>query len=185
MLAIAPVFFKYVGFPIYQLPCVSSSIRATYAHMLLLSHKTGVLFLMYYYNHIQNIPTIMHTAQILLFCYAFVHISLRATLKYKHWFQLVWKRHYNDVIMSTMAYKITGVSIVYSNICSDQDLRKHQSFASLAFVRGIHRWPANSQHKAPVTRKMFPFDDIIIKITRILIAPKTVQGKSSCVHIFV
>ena len=39
---------------------------------------------------------------------------------------------------------------------------KHQSSASLAFVRGIHRWPVNSSHKWPVTRKMFPFDDIIM-----------------------
>ena len=39
--------------------------------------------------------------------------------------------------------------------------RKHQSSASLAFVRGIHRWPVDSPHKGPVTRKMFPFDDVI------------------------
>ena len=35
--------------------------------------------------------------------------------------------------------------------------KKHQSSASLAFVRGIHRWPVNSPHKGPVTRKMSPF----------------------------
>ena len=29
-------------------------------------------------------------------------------------------------------------------------------------VRGIHRWPVNSPHKGPVTRKMFPFDDVIM-----------------------
>ena len=40
--------------------------------------------------------------------------------------------------------------------------RKCQSSASLAFVRGIHEWPVNSTHKRPVTRKMFPFDDIIM-----------------------
>ena len=39
---------------------------------------------------------------------------------------------------------------------------KSQSYASLAFVRGIHRGPANSPHKWPVTRKMFPFDDNIM-----------------------
>ena len=33
------------------------------------------------------------------------------------------------------------------------------------FVRGIHRGPVNSPHKWPVTRKMFPFDDVIMKIT--------------------
>ena len=42
-------------------------------------------------------------------------------------------------------------------------IRKHQSSASLAFVRGIHRWPVNSPHKGPVTRKMFLFDDVIMR----------------------
>ena len=28
-----------------------------------------------------------------------------------------------------------------------------------AFVRGIHRWPVNSPHKGPVTRKLWTFDD--------------------------
>ena len=68
----------------------------------------------------------------------------------------------NDVIMSAMAFQITGVSIVYSTVGSGADQRKHQSSASLAFVRGIHRWPVNSPHKRPVTRKMFPFDDVIM-----------------------
>ena len=39
---------------------------------------------------------------------------------------------------------------------------KHQSSAWLAFVRGIHWWPVNYPHKGPVTRKMFPFDDVIM-----------------------
>ena len=43
--------------------------------------------------------------------------------------------------------------------------RKYQSSASLAFVRGIHRWPVNSPNKGPVTRKMFPFYDVIMYIT--------------------
>ena len=29
-------------------------------------------------------------------------------------------------------------------------------------LEGIHRWPVNSPHKGPVTRKMFPFDDVIM-----------------------
>ena len=45
---------------------------------------------------------------------------------------------------------------------SGADERKHQSFATLAFVRGIHRWPGNSPHKRPVTRKTFPLDDVIM-----------------------
>ena len=46
--------------------------------------------------------------------------------------------------------------------CSGAEQRKHQSSVSLAFVRGSHRWPVNCPHKWPVTRKMFPFDDVIM-----------------------
>ena len=69
---------------------------------------------------------------------------------------------YRDVIMGAIASQITGVSIVYSIVCSGADQRKHQSTASLAFVRGIRRSPVNAPHKGPVTLKMFPFDDVII-----------------------
>ena len=47
---------------------------------------------------------------------------------------------------------------------SSADQTKHQSSASLAFVRGIHRWPVNFPHKWPVTRKMFTFDDVIVNM---------------------
>ena len=69
---------------------------------------------------------------------------------------------YSDVIMGAMASQITSLTIVYSIVYSDANLRKHQSSASLAFMWGIHRWPANSPHKWPVTRKMFPFHDVIM-----------------------
>ena len=42
--------------------------------------------------------------------------------------------------------------------------RKYQSSVSLAFVRGIHPWLVNSPHKGPMTRKMFPFDDVIMDL---------------------
>ena len=64
--------------------------------------------------------------------------------------------------MSSMASQITSLMIVYSTVYPGADQRKHQSSASLAFVRGIRRWPVNSTHKGPVTRKMFPFYDIIM-----------------------
>ena len=64
--------------------------------------------------------------------------------------------------MSTIASQITSLTIVYSTIYSGADQSKHQSSASLAFVWGIHRGPVNSPHKWPVTRKMFPFDDVIM-----------------------
>ena len=72
--------------------------------------------------------------------------------------------HYDDVIMGTMASQITRLTSVYSTVYSGADQRKHQSSASLAFVWGIHRGPVNSPSKWPVTRKMFPFDDVIIVI---------------------
>ena len=47
--------------------------------------------------------------------------------------------HYIDVIMTMMASQITSLTVVYSIVYSGADQRKHQSSASLAFVRGIHR----------------------------------------------
>ena len=73
-----------------------------------------------------------------------------------------YPKHYIDVIMTTIASQITSLTVVYSTVYSDVDQRKHQSSASLSFVCGIHRDPVNSPHKGPVTRKMFPFDDVIM-----------------------
>ena len=77
--------------------------------------------------------------------------------------QLLKSYHYNDVIVGAKASQITSLTIVYSTVYSDADERKHQSSASLAFVWGIHLWPVNSPHKWPVTRNMFPFDDVIMR----------------------
>ena len=93
-----------------------------------------------------------------------------------YWFSSIWKEfienvhstscliaeHYSDVIMGAIAYHITSLTIVHWPVYPGADQRKHQSSASLAFVRGIHRWPVNSPHKGPVTRIMFPFDDVIM-----------------------
>ena len=70
-------------------------------------------------------------------------------------YELLWYTHYNDVIMSTMASLITSITIVYSIFHSGAVQRKHQSSASMAFA-----WA-----KGPVTRKMLPFDDVIMKET--------------------
>ena len=70
--------------------------------------------------------------------------------------------------MGTIASQITSLTIVYLTVYSDTDQRKHQSSASLAFMRGIHRGPVNSLHKRPVTRKMFPFDDVIMENNKVL-----------------
>ena len=91
------------------------------------------------------------------------------------WFYQYWRQqqqynrrrrvittHYSDVKMGTIASQITSLTIVFSTIYSDADQRKHQSSASLAFLWGIHWGPVNSPHKWPVTRKNFPFDDVIM-----------------------
>ena len=59
--------------------------------------------------------------------------------------------------MGAIASQITSLTIVFLTIYLDTDQRKHQSSTSLAFVRGIHR--------TPVSRKMFPFDDVIMSFS--------------------
>ena len=64
--------------------------------------------------------------------------------------------------MGAMASQITSLTIVYSTVYSGVDQRKQQSSASLAFAVNL---PETSEfpHKWPGTRKMFPFDDVIMK----------------------
>ena len=69
--------------------------------------------------------------------------------------------------MNAMASQNTSLMIVYSAVYLGTDHRKHHSSTSLAFVRGIYRWPVNSPHKGPVTRKMFSFDDVIMILLEI------------------
>ena len=77
-------------------------------------------------------------------------------------FPPITNEHYCDVIMGAVASQKASLTIVYSTVYPDAVPRKHQTSASLAFVRGIHRGPVNSQHKCPVTWIMFPFDDVIM-----------------------
>ena len=83
------------------------------------------------------------------------------------WFQFAMIFHeirYSDVIMSAMAFQYISLPIVYLIVYSGADQIKHQSSASLAFLRGIYRWPMNSTHRWPVTRKIFPLDDVIMTL---------------------
>ena len=70
--------------------------------------------------------------------------------------------HWETHTFVALQWRHNGLTIVYSTVYSDADQRKHQSSASLAFVREIHPGPVNSPHKWPVTRKMFSFDDVIM-----------------------
>ena len=82
-------------------------------------------------------------------------------------------RHYCDVIIISIASQITSLTIVCSSVYSGVDQRKHQSSASLAFMWGIHRWS--------VTRKMFPFDDVIMVI--LVVSGVTAQNRTHRFHI--
>ena len=80
-----------------------------------------------------------------------VYLVVMYKTSYESWESFaLW--HYSDVIISTIACQITSRTIVYSTVYWGADQRKHQSCASLDFVRGIRRWPVNSPHKKPVTQ---------------------------------
>ena len=104
-------------------------------------------------------------------------INIARSLEIDHWTKIYpWSRpwlkilhsratvscNYNDVIMDAMASQITSLTSVYSIVYSGVDQRKYQSSTSLAFVLGIHRWPVNSPLKWPATRKLFPFEDVMV-----------------------
>ena len=108
-------------------------------------------------NHVQSSMRFMCTLDVCT-CTKFMEPGLLRKLMIRS--TLV--NHCNGVMISAMASQITSRTIVYSTFYWGADQRKHQSFASLAFVWGIHRWPVNSPHKGAVTRKMFPFDDVIM-----------------------
>ena len=112
-----------------------------------------------------------------LFCCTFMHIlqgsSTNIRLPKQPWgiwanerHDSVRYNHYIDVIMGGNASQITSLATVYSTVYSGTDQTIHQSSVSLAFVQGIHRWPVNSPYKGPVKRKMFPFDDVVLEISK-------------------
>ena len=87
--------------------------------------------------------------------------------------------------MGAMASQITSLTIVYSTVYSGVDQSKHQSSAPLAFVWGIHRGPVNSPHKWPVTRKMFPFDDVIMTVLHLVVQHRTSPASLWRIQLFV
>ena len=89
-----------------------------------------------------------------------MHIDIKI-IEIMHSIHADWD-HYSDVIVGAVAFQITSLKMVYSTVYSGADQRKHQHSASLADGRGIYRWPVNSTHKGTVTRKISPFDNVIM-----------------------
>ena len=78
-----------------------------------------------------------------------LHLNLSCNSAWIIWLlmqgvSIVLGGHYDDVILSAIVSQITSLAIVYSTVHSGTDEIKHQSSASLAFVRGIRRWPVSS-----------------------------------------
>ena len=71
--------------------------------------------------------------------------------------------HYSDVIMGAIASKITSLTTVYSTVYSDADQRKHRSSVVTGLRAGNSPGPVDSPHKWPVTRKIFPFYNVIMQ----------------------
>ena len=69
--------------------------------------------------------------------------------------------HYNGVIMGAMASKITTRDSLLNRIFRRRS-KKAWKHRVTGLCGGIHRWPVNSTHTWPVTRKMLPFDDVIM-----------------------
>ena len=74
---------------------------------------------------------------------------------------LLCSYHDNDVIMGAIGSQFTSLTIVYSTVYADK-WNKASKLLITGLCAGIHRWPVNSPHKWPVTRKIFPIDDVIM-----------------------
>ena len=72
--------------------------------------------------------------------------------------------HYRDVIMGAIVSQITSLTIFYSTIYSGADQRKKSKLRVTGLCAGNSPVAVNSPHKGPVTRKMFPFDDVVMTI---------------------
>ena len=96
-------------------------------------------------------------------------LTFRSIRNYQY-FTCLWRRqNTHNMITITMTSQWAGwrlkspASRLFTQpFIRAQIKKKHQSPASLAFVRGIHRRPVNSPHKWPVTRKLCQFDDVIM-----------------------
>ena len=91
-----------------------------------------------------------------IYAFSFKKMHLKIFGKWRP-FSLQWRHNGHDGVSNHWPD-----SRLFLNFCLGADQRKHQSYASLAFVRANHRWPVDSPHKGPVQRKMFPFDDVIM-----------------------
>ena len=76
---------------------------------------------------------------------------------------LIHNTHYSDVIMGAIAIVSQKPAWRLSTQPFIQTQIKENIKAPLTgLCAGIHRWPVNSPHKWPITRKMFQIDDVFM-----------------------
>ena len=75
---------------------------------------------------------------------------------------VIFEGHYGDVIMGMITSQITSLTIVYSTFIQTQIKENIKAPRLTGLCVGNSPGPVNSPHKWPVTRKMFPFDDVIM-----------------------
>ena len=79
----------------------------------------------------------------------------------------LWVKHNSGIIMSTMASLITGLLIL--NLLNRLIRRRSKKTSKLRVTGLCEGNPSgDSHHKGPVTQKMFPFGDVIMKPTNLL-----------------
>ena len=110
-----------------------------------------------------------------LMCWVSLFLCIQSSLsKYRY----VWTSACFSISLQWRHNEHDGVSNHQPQDCLLNRLIK--ASASLAFVREIHRRPVNSPHKGPVTRKMFPFDDVIMCSHRVSVAWFTISSFLVC-----
>ena len=74
--------------------------------------------------------------------------------------------HHNGVIMGAIESQIISLTIAYSIIFFRRRSKKTSKLRVTGLCAGNSPGTVNSPHKWPVTRKMFPFDDVIVSQTK-------------------
>ena len=145
----------------FKMPITSRSHRSVYCQQQLTALfmnfgallSSGLSFLPVVESLVPQLGNVV-TSFSLCFCFDLHRWSLGMD-KLFHFltvFTLQWRHNWHD-----------GVSNHQPCHCLLNRLfRRRSKKTSKAFVRGIHRGLVNSLHKWPVTRKMFPFDDVIM-----------------------
>ena len=104
-----------------------------------MSHRASVLYAFYSYGRRKTFSDVLVKIQLFSLKKMLLKVAVMwPRHQYVNPHEYANITHYGDVIVDVLASQITSLTIVYSTVHSDADQRKHQSSASLVFVRGIH-----------------------------------------------